>query len=533
MGLTRPRAEQIFDIDYKQAVRVITLTNISLTGGAPNQVDSVNLVADDRILVAGQTTGSQNGLYKVDTVGSGSDGTWIRTSDGNQTGEIDAGMIVMVTEGTIYHDSQWKLITDDPIIIGTTSLSFEQNFQGPTLVNGTSNVRIPSANANILVSANGTSNVAMFSADGLSSVGNITAQGYLIGNGAFLTGIVAAAGAFIESGTSNVLVQANANVLVKVSNTPNVVVFASTGQYTTGVISATGNITGNYILGNGSQLTGIDATSIQSGTSNVKVVSSGGNVSVGVGGTPNITVFSTTGSFVTGVVSASGNITGANLNTAGVVSAVGNITGNFFLGNGSQLSGIITSVANINNGTSIMEVVSSGGNIRANIGGTPNVQVIASTGVFVTGVQSASGNVTGANINTGGVISATGNVTGGNLTTSGVISATGNVSGGNLNVTGNIVDTGALSIITGSNGNIALAPNGTGIVTASGAFSASGNITGGNIIATANLYYNGNTLVTRVLTVGTRDLPVIISLTASGSFNVLTRSGNVTVTTTT
>jgi hypothetical protein len=79
-------------------------------------------------------------------------------------------------------------------------------------------------------------------------------------------------------------------------------------------------------------------------------------------------------------------------------------------------------------------------------------------------------------------VTISGNTTGGNILTAGLISATGNVSGGNLNVTGNIVDTGALSIITGSNGNIALAPNGTGIVTASGNISAAGNITGGNIL---------------------------------------------------
>ena len=42
---------------------------------------------------------------------------------------------------------------------------------------------------------------------------------------------------------------------------------------TAGQVSATGNVTGNYILGNGSQLTGIDATSIQNGTSNDRVVS--------------------------------------------------------------------------------------------------------------------------------------------------------------------------------------------------------------------------------------------------------------------
>ncbi len=59
-------------------------------------------------------------------------------------------------------------------------------------------------------------------------------------------------------------------------------------------MSVTGNVTGNYFFGNGSQLTGIDATQITSGTSNVKVVSSGGNISVGVGGTAIVT-FTTAG----------------------------------------------------------------------------------------------------------------------------------------------------------------------------------------------------------------------------------------------
>jgi hypothetical protein len=127
MGLTRIRAEQISDIDYKQAVRVITVTNVTLSGGAPAEVDGVSLSAGNRILVTGQSTGSQNGLYVVQTVGSGSNGTWVRSSDGNQDGEIEAGMIVMVTEGTAYKDTQWKLITNDPIAIGTTPLVFEQN----------------------------------------------------------------------------------------------------------------------------------------------------------------------------------------------------------------------------------------------------------------------------------------------------------------------------------------------------------------------------------------------------------------------
>jgi hypothetical protein len=127
MGLTRIRAQQISDIDYKQAVKVIALSNITLSGGAPDSVDGVGLAAGDRILVAGQSTASQNGLYDVTTLGIGSNGTWTRSSDGNASGEIEAGMIVMVTEGTLYKDTQWKLTTNDPIVIGTTPLAFVRN----------------------------------------------------------------------------------------------------------------------------------------------------------------------------------------------------------------------------------------------------------------------------------------------------------------------------------------------------------------------------------------------------------------------
>ena len=127
MGLTKPRASQIFDLDYKQATRVITVSNVTLTGGAPAVVDGVSLTAGDRVLVTGQSTGSENGLYTVSSVGVGSDGTWVRTSDGNDDGEIQAGMIVMVTEGATYADTQWKLTTNGTIDIGTTALVFAPN----------------------------------------------------------------------------------------------------------------------------------------------------------------------------------------------------------------------------------------------------------------------------------------------------------------------------------------------------------------------------------------------------------------------
>ena len=315
MGLTKPRAAQIFNLDYKQSTRVVTATNITLTGGAPNSVDGVTLSLNDRVLVTGQSTGSQNGLYLVTTLGSGNNGTWARTTDGDQTGEIEAGMIVMVTEGVIYADTQWKLITDDPITINVTALTFTQNY---------------SANS-------------------------------------------------ISSGTSNVVVNSNANVTISSAGTANVLLVSSTGTVTSGTASVTGNITGNYFIGNGSQLTGLPATY---GNANVAtfLAEYGSN-----------TISST------GTITA-GNITGGNVLTGGAVSATGNITGNYMLGNGALLTGVITSVANINNGTSNVTVVSSGGNVTVGVGGTGNVAVFSTSGLDVTGRVSASGNITGGNI---------------------------------------------------------------------------------------------------------------------------------------
>jgi hypothetical protein len=46
---------------------------------------------------------------------------------------------------------------------------------------------------------------------------------------------------------------------------------------------------------------------------------------------------------LTDVLSVAGNITAGNVTTAGLVSATGNVTGNYFVGNGSALTGIVSS----------------------------------------------------------------------------------------------------------------------------------------------------------------------------------------------
>ena len=115
-----------------------------------------------------------------------------------------------------------------------------------------------------------------------------------------------------------------------VSTTGNV---SGGNLFSTGTISASGNIYASNFIGN-----------LANGASRVSVASSG-NVSIGIGpfSTTVLNVNSSTGISVLGnivasnYVSATGNVYGGN------VSAVGNIQGNYVLGNGSLLTGIAAS----------------------------------------------------------------------------------------------------------------------------------------------------------------------------------------------
>ena len=66
----------------------------------------------------------------------------------------------------------------------------------------------------------------------------------------------------------------------------------------------------------------------------------------------------------------------------------------------------------------------------------------------ITNIITTTGNVNAANLLTGGQVSATGNVTGNNLNIGNIISAGGNVTGANILTVGNVSATGA---VLGSN----------------------------------------------------------------------------------
>jgi len=201
MALTRPRAHQLSDVTAKKAVRVVAAANITLAGSAPATVDGVSLTLDDRILVTAQSSGAENGIYRVTSVGSGSNGTWVRARDSNQAGEITAGMTCMVSEGSTYADTFWKLTTDGAITIGSTALTFEQHSGGGGSPGG-SDTQVQFNDGD---SFGGDAGLTYNkTTDALTVAGTVTATSYT-GNGSALTDIVgASAGGVIYENSDDI-----------------------------------------------------------------------------------------------------------------------------------------------------------------------------------------------------------------------------------------------------------------------------------------------------------------------------------------
>jgi len=116
----------IAGLDWKQSVRAATTGNITLSG--EQTVDGVALVSGNRVLVKNQTNAAHNGIYVVRS------GAWVRAEDADQDSEVTAGLAVFVEEGTTNADTGWVLVTNDPIVVSSTNLTFTQ-FTGAASLN--------------------------------------------------------------------------------------------------------------------------------------------------------------------------------------------------------------------------------------------------------------------------------------------------------------------------------------------------------------------------------------------------------------
>jgi len=95
-------------------VRSISLTNITLSG--TQTVSGVALVAGDRVLVAGQTTASQNGVYVV------ASGAWTRATDSDTDAEL-RGYQYLITAGT-FINAKYRNTNEMAIVVGVTAITY-------------------------------------------------------------------------------------------------------------------------------------------------------------------------------------------------------------------------------------------------------------------------------------------------------------------------------------------------------------------------------------------------------------------------
>jgi len=341
----------------------------------------------------------------------------------------------------------------------------------------------------------GNSNVvallAGFGSNTLSTTGNVT-------GGNLVTGAQVVASGVIQSGTG-----------------------LSTGGYlsvdgdadlhkttVTGNLSATGNITGSYVLGNGSQLTGLPATYSNSNVQAYLPTYSGNIGALTVTG--NLTVTGTTSTVNTEVVNVSesvvGNIDAGNVRTAGQVSATGNITGNFFIGNGSTLSSVTAAnvVGTVANAT---YATSAGSATTATTAGTANAVAGANvSGTVANATYALTSNA--ASYSTQATYADTANAVAGANVSGTVANATYATSAGSATTAG--------TVTTAAQGNI----TSVGILTS---LSVSGNITAANLgnIAAVNLTGNADTVL-----YGNGTFASLPASSSYGNANVTTLLGN-------
>jgi hypothetical protein len=128
MSVTKLRINQT-QIDFKDAVVAASTANIAdPLAAAPSTLDGVTLAAGDRVLLKDQTSAATNGIYKIDTLGTGANGAWTRVEDMYTDDIIQKGCVVFVVGGTVSAKKGYMLTsvgTAGAHTVGTTNQTWE------------------------------------------------------------------------------------------------------------------------------------------------------------------------------------------------------------------------------------------------------------------------------------------------------------------------------------------------------------------------------------------------------------------------
>ena len=230
-----------------------------------------------------------------------------------------------------------------------------------------------------------------------------------------------------------------------------------------------------------------------------------GNVSAtGIAGTLSTAAQTTITSVGTlGALAVTGNV------TVGNVSATGNISASYFIGNGSLITGLVTSAANISEVGTLTSLAVTGNITSGNVAGTRGVF----TNVAGTLETAAQTNIT--SVGTLTALAVTGNITAGNVSATGVAGTLSTAAQTSITSVGTLGSLAVTGNVTGGNLITAAAVNSATVV-------ATGNITAGNVSATGiagTLSTAAQTTITSVGTLGSLTVTNAVSLAS------ITKSG--------
>jgi len=110
--------------NLKIPVQAATTSSVNIFA-APIEVDGVTLYDTARILVRQQDDPTQNGIYVVQSVGTGTNGIWVRSSDASSSTSI-AGAILNASGGVVYGGRYFFTTFKKGDVLGTDPINWYQ-----------------------------------------------------------------------------------------------------------------------------------------------------------------------------------------------------------------------------------------------------------------------------------------------------------------------------------------------------------------------------------------------------------------------
>jgi hypothetical protein len=443
------------------------VSNIA-TGTAPLTVTSTTRVSNLNVsysnvsdfgVVTTQTTGT---FYPVfvsgNTTANYALGSNANISFNAATGNLSVTLLNVTSNANVGNiGATTAILTTGNITTINTGLV--QNGNSNVAITANANITLTArSNATMVISGTGANITGTANISGNANVGNLGTSGLVVATGNITGGNLVTGGALsvtgnantgnlgtataiittgnittinsglIQNGNSNVTITANANITftaksnatmivsdtgANITGTANISGNANVGNLGTAQVLATANITAPQLISNVATGTAPLVVTSTTTVANLSAATATTAGTVTTAAQPNIT---STGTLTNLTVSGNANIAG-NINFTGTKANLGS-NANLTITGGS--SGQLLST----DGSGNLSWASQGSIIGGAAGSNTQIQynalgLLAASANFTfnyaTNALTVTGNITGANLNTGGVVSATGNVTGANV----------------------------------------------------------------------------------------------------------------------